>query len=103
LQRAADVNHLATYSREYHGESFNGAAPAPSFRDRADSDQFDLADYLISAGANVNATTGEGYSLIDYFRRQNDASAVAYLAAKGPKRQQKRDRHFCSAPSAKGQ
>ena len=44
---------------------------------------FDLADYLISAGADVNAITAEGHRLIDFFRNVNNPEAVRYLTYKG--------------------
>jgi len=46
-------------------------------------DRLDLAEYLISNGANVNTETGSGEKLIRHFRKLNKAKVVEFLNSHG--------------------
>lgn len=79
----AEVNHVQTYSPARHGPWLNAAALHHALEHALFQKRFDLADYLISVGADINLRTGEGYRLVDYFRQLNNTAAVEYLVAKG--------------------
>lgn len=83
VRAGADVNHMQTYSPATHGKQINAGAIHHPLEHALFLKQFDLADYLISAGANLHAKTGEGHRLIDYFRKLENAAAVAYLTDRG--------------------
>jgi hypothetical protein len=83
VEAGADVNHMEEYSPAKHGALLNAGALRRPLEHALFQRRFDLADYLISVGADVNATTGEGYRLVDFFRRLNNAAAVDYLVGKG--------------------
>ncbi len=79
----ARVNHAQEYSPALHGPWVNAAALHLPLGHALSQKRFDLADYLIVAGADIKAMTGEGYRLIEYFRKMNNTAAVEYLAGKG--------------------
>ncbi|MGL6073536.1 MAG: DKNYY domain-containing protein [Fimbriiglobus sp.] len=83
IEAGADVNHMQEYSPTQHGKWLNAAALYHPLQQALFQGRWDLADYLISVGADIHAKTGEGYRLIDYFRKLNNKAAVNYLVAQG--------------------
>jgi hypothetical protein len=83
IKAGADPNYMQEYSPAQHGPRLNAGALHHPLEDALFQKRFDLADYLISAGADINAKTGEGCRLIDSFRKLDNAAAVDYLKAKG--------------------
>jgi hypothetical protein len=83
IEAGANVNHMQEYSPTQHGNWLNAAALYHPLQLALFQSRFDLADYLISVGADIHAKTGEGYRLMDYFRKFNNKAAVDYLLAKG--------------------
>jgi hypothetical protein len=79
----ANANHMEQYSPAKHGKWLNAAALHHPLEQALFLKRFDLADYLISVGADMNATTGEGIALIDYFRKLNNTAAVDFLKDRG--------------------
>ena len=80
IEAGADPNHMIEYSPDQ--PAWLAATLRPPLQHALHQKWFDLADYLISVGADINAKTGEGYRLIDYFRRLNNTAAVDYLLSK---------------------
>jgi hypothetical protein len=81
IEAGADPNRMIEPSPLQHGRPIY-AGISPLYH-ALWKNWFDLADYLISVGADINTTTDEGEPLTDYFRRTNNAAAVAYLLNKG--------------------
>jgi hypothetical protein len=83
IEAGANANHAQEYSPAQHGPWINAGALHNPLEDALFKKRFDLADYLISVGADISAKMGEGYRLVDYFRKLNNTAAVNYLLAKG--------------------
>jgi hypothetical protein len=74
---------MQEYSPTQHGKWLNAAALHHPLEFALSQKRFDLADYLTSAGADVNAKTARGDCLIDHFRKLNHTSAVDFLTNHG--------------------
>jgi ankyrin repeat protein len=83
IQAGANPSHRVEYSPARHGSWLNAAALHLPLEQALFQKRFDLAEYLISVGADVTAKTGEGYRLVDHFRKLNNTAAVDYLVANG--------------------
>jgi hypothetical protein len=81
IEAGADPNHMIDYSPDQ--PAWLAATLRPPLQHALHQKWFDLADYLISVGADINAKSGEGERLIDYFRRLNNQAAVDFLVSKG--------------------
>src|SRR6185436_14280226 len=64
VQAGADVNHMPVYN-------LDPAARRSPLESALFHQRFDLADYLLSAGADIHVRTGQGYRLADWFREVN--------------------------------
>jgi hypothetical protein len=82
VEAGADPNHAQEWSQATHGSFLNAAALPNPLESALFEKRFDLADYLVSVGSDVNGKTGEGRSFIEHFRNLNNTAAVEYLLAK---------------------
>ena len=81
FQAGANVNQVRAYSPfEPKKEVFASHHPLES---ALHARRFDLAEFLISAGSDINTETSEGQRLINHFRRLGNMQAVDYLKEKG--------------------